>query len=64
MKKPVPLATDDDPELNQLIAGGRLSGSEYDRVEERVLEQRTPGVAVAGRSLRDVLVALWRKLVG
>jgi hypothetical protein len=66
MKKPVPLATDDDAELNQLIAGGRLSGSEYDRVEQRVLEHAaaspTPDVRVAARSLPGVLLAALRKL--
>jgi hypothetical protein len=31
-----------DSELNQLLAGGRLSGSEYDRIEARVLERVRP----------------------
>jgi len=68
MKKPVPLATDEDAELDQLIAGGRLSGAEYDRVEQRVL-QRTD-VELEGeqsgamRRLRNAWGALWRKLIG
>jgi hypothetical protein len=70
MKKPVPLATDEDAELDQLIAGGRLSGAEYDRVERRVLVRAEAKTELeraptgAARRLRDALGALWRKLVG
>lgn len=68
MKKSVPLATDDDAELDQLLAGGRLSGSEYDRVARRVLERpdkkRERKQTSAARRLRRAWGALWRKLVG
>ena len=67
MKKPVPLATDEDAELDQLLAGGRLSGAEYDRVERRVLEranEKHGRVSAGAARLRRAFVALWRRLVG
>jgi hypothetical protein len=33
---------DDDVELDQLLARGRLSGTEYDQIEQRVLEHAVP----------------------
>lgn len=68
MKKSVPLATDENAELDQLLAGGRLSGAEYDRVERRVLERtdtkRERTSTGRARLLRRALGALWRKLLG
>lgn len=42
MKRPAPLGSHDDAELNQLLARGRLSGAEYDAIEKRVLDRVAP----------------------
>jgi hypothetical protein len=42
VNKPRTLIKDDDAELDQLLARGRLSGSQYDQIERRVLEQVAP----------------------
>ncbi|HVR21285.1 MAG TPA: hypothetical protein VMS65_16340 [Polyangiaceae bacterium] len=42
MNKPRTLIKDDDAELDHLLARGRLSGSQYDQIERRVLDQVAP----------------------
>jgi hypothetical protein len=36
------MSDDDDLEIDQLLAGGRLSGRQYDEIEQRVLRQVAP----------------------
>jgi len=60
----------DDMKLNQLLAGGRLSGAEYDEIERRVLEHTAPRRArwlwpalVPAAALASALAA-WFLVVG
>lgn len=46
MSKPGPLADGDDAELDQLLARGRLSGAQYDEIEQRVLDRVAPRAGV------------------
>jgi hypothetical protein len=54
-----------DSELDQLLARGRLSGSQYDRIEERVLERVRPErrrrwwFALAPATAAASLVGVW-----
>jgi len=49
---------DDDSELNRLLARGRLSGAEYDAVEQRIFEAITPPRARAKWPLVGSALAL------
>jgi hypothetical protein len=64
MRKPGPVP-DEDAELDRLLARGRLSGAEYDAVEQRIFERiaprkaRSPWAFVAPAVALAAAFALW-----